>query len=277
MKTVGFIDYFLNEWHADNYPAWIAQQTGGEMAVKYAWAMTDPFDGDRTNAAWAARNGVELCATIDEVVEKSDYIVVLSPDNPEFHVALSEKALKSGKPVYIDKTFANSKEDAELIFSFAKVSETPCYSSSALYFSDEINSLAKNGIMRIDSFGAGNFYNYSIHQIEQIVKLMGYGAKRVMFVGTESNPALVIDYGDGRIAQIIHYTGASFMLNVAYDNGKSEHVKISSDFFGNCIGAMVEFFKTGIIPVPHEQTVEVAAIREAGLKSEKLPFTWIEV
>lgn len=274
MKQIGFIDYFLDEWHANTYPS-LFEKHG--FSVRYAYGEIDSPNGGMTSEEWAKEHNCELCKTIDELVEKSDYIVVLAPDNPETHVRLTEKALKSGKPVYIDKTFANSKEDAELIFSFAKVSETPCYSSSALYFSDEINSLAKNGIMRIDSFGAGNFYNYSIHQIEQIVKLMGYGAKRVMFVGTESNPALVIDYGDGRIAQIIHYTGASFMLNVAYDNGKSEHVKISSDFFGNCIGAMVEFFKTGIIPVPHEQTVEVAAIREAGLKSEKLPFTWIEV
>ena len=99
MKSIGFIDYFLNEWHADNYPAWINAQTNGEMQVKYAYGHIQPGDGLMTNEQWAEKNGVELCATIDEVIEKSDYIVVLSPDNPEMHVELSKKALESGKPV----------------------------------------------------------------------------------------------------------------------------------------------------------------------------------
>jgi hypothetical protein len=25
MKKIGFIDYFLDEWHAENYPQWIEE------------------------------------------------------------------------------------------------------------------------------------------------------------------------------------------------------------------------------------------------------------
>ena len=25
MKKIGFIDYFLSQWHANNYPAWIKE------------------------------------------------------------------------------------------------------------------------------------------------------------------------------------------------------------------------------------------------------------
>ena len=25
MKTIGFVDYYISEWHANNYPAWIKQ------------------------------------------------------------------------------------------------------------------------------------------------------------------------------------------------------------------------------------------------------------
>ena len=29
MKKVGFIDYYLNEWHADNYPEFLDKETNG--------------------------------------------------------------------------------------------------------------------------------------------------------------------------------------------------------------------------------------------------------
>ena len=50
MKKIGFIDNFLSEWHANNYPGMIC---GNERAkalgleVCYAYAKTDvsPYDG----------------------------------------------------------------------------------------------------------------------------------------------------------------------------------------------------------------------------------------
>ena len=41
MFKIGFIDYYLDEWHANNYPAWIKKATNGEMQVTHAWGMTD--------------------------------------------------------------------------------------------------------------------------------------------------------------------------------------------------------------------------------------------
>ena len=40
---------------------------------------------------------------------------------------------------------------------------------------------------------------------------------------------------------------------------------------------MVEFFKTGVVPVPHEQTIDVIAAREAAIKAVETPFQWVEV
>lgn len=41
MQTIGFIDYFLDEWHANNYPEWIKQASGGELQVAYAYGKID--------------------------------------------------------------------------------------------------------------------------------------------------------------------------------------------------------------------------------------------
>ena len=113
MGKIGFIDYFLDEWHANTYPSLLAKHG---FEVGYAYGEIDSPNGGMTSEEWAAANNCVLCKSIDELIEKSDYIVVLAPDNPETHVRLCEKPLKSGKPVYIDKTFANSREEAEKIY-----------------------------------------------------------------------------------------------------------------------------------------------------------------
>ena len=82
MKKVGFIDYYLDEWHANNYPRWIKQFSNGEMEVAYAYGLIDsPLAGRRTNAQWSKDLEIPLVDSIEELIEKSDYLVVLSPDN----------------------------------------------------------------------------------------------------------------------------------------------------------------------------------------------------
>ena len=55
MKKIGFVDYFISEWHANNYPAWIERisaEMGVDYKVSYAWAEleTSPLDGISTAA-----------------------------------------------------------------------------------------------------------------------------------------------------------------------------------------------------------------------------------
>lgn len=40
MKSIGFIDYCLGEWHAEHYPEWL-NASGRGYAVRYAWAERD--------------------------------------------------------------------------------------------------------------------------------------------------------------------------------------------------------------------------------------------
>ena len=40
---------------------------------------------------------------------------------------------------------------------------------------------------------------------------------------------------------------------------------------------LVEFFHTGEIPVSHEETIAIMAVREAALKAAGQPGTWVAV
>ena len=41
MKKIGFADYYISEWHANNYPAWMkeaCEKLGAEYTLAYVWA-----------------------------------------------------------------------------------------------------------------------------------------------------------------------------------------------------------------------------------------------
>lgn len=276
MKKIGFIDYFLDEWHANKYPEWIRQATDGAMQVAYAYAKTDAPTG-RTNEAWCRDNGIELLASIEEVVERSDYLIVLSPDHPQFHEELAMIPLQSGKPTYVDKTFAPDRATALRLFEAADKRGTPLFSSSALRFAAEYAKLDKAGIDMIASFGPGAYANYSVHQIEPIVSLMGSEAERIMFVGTVKTPAWLIGFSDGRQAAIHHFGGAPFSLTVHYGSGKTAAVRAESDFFGAFIRQLTQFFESGRPPVDPTETIAIMTIIEYGLQAAASPFQWISL
>ena len=277
MIKVGFIDYYLDEWHANNYPEFIKKSSNGRYEVCYAYGKIDSPIGGLTNEEWAQKYGVELLDSIEEVCQKSDVCVVLSPDNPEMHEELTAEVFKSGKLVYIDKTFAPDKATAIRIFENAKQNNVKCFSSSALRFSAELENINKNEISRIYSRGPGVYEIYSIHQIEPIISLMNSRAKRVMATGDMKAPALVIEFECGRFAHMYQCAELGFELTVADKENTAKAYSIESDFFALFIDAMIKFFDTGETPVTPEQTIDVIAVREAGIKALENPFVWVEV
>ncbi|WP_422657451.1 hypothetical protein ACK8P5_17020 [Paenibacillus sp. EC2-1] len=277
VKKIGFIDYFLDEWHANKYPTWIESASGGMMKVTCAYGMIDSPHG-RSNAQWCEDHGIELHSSIEEVIQESDYLIILSPDHPEYHEELAQLPLRSGKPTYMDKTFAPDRGTAIALFNTAREYNTPLYSSSALRFASEYTEIERKGIETICSVGSGSFNNYSIHQIEPIVSLMGTEATRVMFIGTANSPAMIIEFSNGRQATINHFgPECPFTLTMNYDSGEARVAKPESDFFGSFIARMLAFFENGEPAVDPAETIAIITIIEHGLKAMHTPYQWIEL
>lgn len=276
MKKVGFIDYYLNEWHADNYPEWIYNQSGGEYKVCYAYAKIEPpFENALKNREWAEQQGIELLSTLEEVVDKSDCIVVLSPDNCEMHYELSKLALASGKPVFIDKTFADTKAEAEKIFSIAKKSGSPVFSTSALRYSQKLQDTDKNNINGIISLGGGEPDIYIIHQLEAIAVLMGMDIAKVMCIKNKFT-SWILQFSDGRTASVSLVCGTPYTLKIFRDD-TTEELIVNDDFFKGLIDQMINMFRTGKESIAHSETIKIMAVREACLKAIKTPEIWLEV
>lgn len=168
---LGFIDYYLDEWHANHYPTLLRELSGGEIEVAYAYAETDAPNGLTTDA-WCQKNNVQRVNSIAELVALADGIIVLAPDNTERHEELCRLPLQSGKRVYVDKTFAPDAATAARLFRLAQAHGTPCYSTSALRYAAEYQDIDPNTVRAVSSWGPYDFETESVHQLEPILTMI---------------------------------------------------------------------------------------------------------
>lgn len=298
MKKIGFIDYYISEWHANNYPDFLrtaCKDLGKDYCVGYVWAEVDvsPVDGVTTDE-WCAKFNAEKCSSIEELCQKSDAVIVLAPSNPEKHLEYAEKVFKCGKSAYIDKTFAPNAEVAQKIFDAAKKHGVKCFSSSALRFANEFNAISGKAKTALIEGAGSKFDEYIIHLIEIAVKTMGNGAVKVktenasLLARTESGEEYtfdalgertvsVIDYGNGKTATLVMEAFLPYSVSAELIDGTHSFVFSGGDFFVNLIKEIVKFFETGDLPFENAQTVEVLKLRDALVKSKEVTGKWINV
>lgn len=273
VKKIGFVDLYISEWHANNYPAWIKEAAEKlalpyELAYAYAEQNISPVDG-KTTEEWCTTFGATKCDTIDELCEKSDAIIILAPSNPEAHLHLAEAVLKHKKPTYIDKTFAPDYKTAREIYALSEKYGTPFFSSSALRYAEE----TEKAIGAKDVFltgGGSNFPEYSIHMIEMLVKTLGVGATSVRAEQIGSQTHVFVSYEDGRAGAMVYAPIFDFTL---YANGENGTIctPITSAIFPSLIETMLRFFEDSALPFPKEETLEAMKIREGALLAAETP------
>ena len=278
MKKIGFVDYYVSEWHANNYPAWmerICAEMGLDYKVAYAWAELDvsPLDGVST-AEWCEKFGAEKCATIDELCEKSDVIVILAPSNPETHLRYAEAVLKHGKRTYIDKTFAPDAETAENIFAIAEKYNTLFFSTSALRYATELDSVDCPDSMLVTG-GGSNLPEYFIHLGEPVVGKMG-AVKSVKATANGTQWIIQAKTESGKDAAMIYGSAMPYNVYMTKD-GKETWKSIKSPFFDGLIADMLNFFETGKTSFDVSETLEVMKLRDAVLKAVEKPGEETEV
>ena len=275
MKTIGFIDYYISEWHANNYPKWIAEATAAldeEFVVKYAWAEQDvsPLDGV-TTAEWCEKMGVTMCKTIEEVCEAADYLLILAPSNPEKHLAYAEVALKYGKNTYIDKTFAPDYATAKKIFDIAAEYGTRFFSTSALRYATELDLfVAPKNLLTL---GCGsNLDEYIIHQIEMAVKLLKSTATDVRVDRQGENQFISsVSFANGAAATLTFAPVMPYAVCAEDAEGKAMHKAITSPYFKSLIADILRFYATGETSFDTAETLEVMRIREAIVRGKETP------
>jgi predicted house-cleaning noncanonical NTP pyrophosphatase (MazG superfamily) len=278
MKTIGFVDYYISEWHANNYPTWIkdiCEKSGKDFEVKYAWAeeYVSPVDGRNTDE-WCEAFGVQKCETLSELCEKSDVIVVLAPSNPETHLRYAEAVLRHGKRTYIDKTFAPDAATAKEIFAIGEKYGTPFFSTSALRYATELDSVDAPDSILVTG-GGSNLPEYFIHLGEMVVKKMG-AIKSVKATRNGSQWIISAKTADGKDATMIYGCAMPYNVYMTKD-GREAWKSVKSPFFDGLIADMLRFFETGKTSFDPAETLDVSRLRDAVLSATENPDREIEV
>ena len=277
MKKIGFVDYYLDEWHANHYIEWldgVNKKLGTDYAVKYAWAEI-PAPNGTTTEAWCKQRGVKACGTVEELCEKSDCVIILAPSDPDTHLRYAERVLPFGKRTYIDKTFAPDYGTARKIFALAEEHGTPFFSTSALRCANEMDALVGAKAL-ITTGGGSNLEEYVIHQIEMAVRVLGAGAKRVRAERQAGQYICRVDYGD-RAAALVYDPSLPFAVTAQKRDGESVTCPIESDFFHNLLTEIVRFFEGAAPFFDVAETLEVMKIREGIIRAKGEAEEWLNL
>ena len=278
---IGFIDHHLNNYHSD-----VFHQILGSPASAGVAHLVSAYESHPEGPDWCEAKGVARASSPEEVIAKSDAIMVLAPDNVEMHLDLARAAIESKKPVYIDKNLARSLADAKEIVALAAKHGTPIMSSSALWFAAELEEMLAGINDSIESAfarGFGKWRGYSIHTISPAIRLFGAGVKRVIDTGTGSTRYVTLDDGRRRATIEVResenqYEATPWQFG-ALVGGRYEvaTVKKFNEFYENLLKHVLTFFKTHKSPVSLDEQLMIIAVENAADESLAKGGSWVDV
>lgn len=221
--------------------------------------------------------GVEICESIDDLLEQVDF-VLLETNDGNMHLDQAAQVFKAGKPVFIDKPVAGSLSDAIAIYELAERYGVPCFSSSSLRYGVETRKAASGAygkVIGVDSYGPEDFEPshldfcwYGIHAIEALFAVMGPGCQEVSRISTPGTELAVGKWSDERIGTYrgnleakYEFGGNVFTKEGVYPLGKEIP-------YAELLKEIIQFFRTGIVPVSPQETLEIFTFMETARQSK---------
>ena len=261
---------------------------GFRVVAAYQWGSRDIISSTNRYPKYVPQMqemGVEIVPSIADLLKKVDVVLLETNDGRE-HLAQAKEVFASGKPVFIDKPLAHNLRDAIKIYEAGKAAGAKWFSSSALRFSEvavkarageygPIRGAALISPSPLEEQGTHNFYTwYGIHGFEPLVAIMGMGVDKVSCFRNDSDDVIIATWKDGRMGEL-RLQRKSWIYSGYVLPEKPKDRKNPLVIFGGYQGyqpllkEIVEFFRTGVGPVPNEETLEIMAFMEAAEMSAK--------
>ncbi|MDQ4045696.1 MAG: Gfo/Idh/MocA family oxidoreductase [Chloroflexota bacterium] len=276
MPSVGMVG--VNTSHADQF---LRILNGSEQEpaiiddtpVTMLWGRDD---ADRVREL-TGRHGVPITVgDPDEMIGKVDGVLIIDDTGGgEHHPELAMPFLEAGIPTFIDKPMALSWQAAKKLFDTAARHGAPLFSASALAFAEERKpfqgELDRIGALSsVVSVGPGDWYYYGIHAVEMLGTVVDARATSVQRFAYPERDIAVVEYDNGPSAVVETLRDAAYVFHLtAYgaDGHASMEVQDALGFYSNQMRAFADMLRTGNAPIPPEQTLDVLAILEAGVRS----------
>ena len=216
--------------------------------------------------------GVKIAGSIDELIAGCD-CVLLETNDGRLHLEQAIPVFKSGKKVYIDKPLGSTLGETIAIYQVAEKYGAKTFSTSAIRFASEAQKLRSGAYGKVkgaDIYSPHHFEPthpdfgyYGIHGVEGLFTVMGTGCQEVVRMHTDEGDIVVGKWNDGRLGTFRAistgpnvYGGTALTEKGTVQTGKYEGYK-------PLLYQILDFFKTGNVPVSPEETIEMFTFMKA--------------
>lgn len=222
--------------------------------------------------------GIQICGSLEDAAQGMDAFFLESVDGRQ-HLEQFRMLAKFGKPVFIDKPFACSFDDAKAMAEISRREKIPLMTASAIRFAKGIGDLLEAGepVHSCEAFGPmallpdyRDYFWYGIHSAEALYAMMGKGCKSAQTFNTEKLDVIVGIWEDGRIGTLRgNRVGANnFGCVVTTDKAtKAGFASGEVPYYALMLKQVIPFFQTGRSPISLEESLEVIAFLEAASRS----------
>jgi predicted dehydrogenase len=258
---------------------------GGRVVVGYPSFSPDlPFSANRVQGFTAdmERWQVPLAGSIAELLEQVDAVMLESVDGRR-HLAEARPVFAAKKPVFIDKPLAADYREAAEIMRLAQSAGCPVFSSSSLRYDANVLAVKEDPELgrvfschayspaTLDATNPGLFW-YGVHGVETLYTFMGAGCEAVTCLSAPESDVVVGRWGDGRLG-VMHGTraGDHGYGATVYGAKRTYPVQYSKQvpLYAQLLQRIMPFFRTGVSPVPAEETLEIMAFMQAAILSQE--------
>ncbi len=216
--------------------------------------------------------GVKVTGNYDEAVKGADALL-LEINDAALHLEYFRKAALLGKPIYLDKPLADTAENGREILKIAAEKKLKVFSTSSLRYDSGL--ILASGRMPKPLFAhmygplgkaasGSSIVWYGVHCFEMLVRAMGKGAEKVSAAKTDSGAVITVQYSGKRRGVVELNEGAWVYGGELRLADKAEPFVVDSGrLYTNLCNKIAEFLKTGVSPVPLEETMEVMVLLDA--------------
>jgi hypothetical protein len=247
----------------------VAAYKGGSPDVSDSATRVDRFANDLHDTY-----GIQIVPDIPTLCSMVDGVLLESVDGRR-HLEQARQVIAAHKPLFIDKPLASTLADAREIARLAQEAGVPWFTSSSLRYAD-LSSVKSPDNIGVSVWGPGPLEEhhqlslswYGIHTIEMLYTVMGTGCLTVTQASSRDSDVVVGLWKDGRIGVARMSRPSSDYGVVAFrgHNVVVDHpVKVD---YAALDAKIAEFFKTGIPPVPNQETLEIFAFMDAAQRSK---------
>jgi len=223
--------------------------------------------------------GVQILMKPEDLLGKIDAVLVEANDST-VHRQRAMPFLAAGLPVWIDKPFASTIEDARAIVEAARRQNAPLLSASALRFDLSIQEVQQRreelgSVVGVDAFTPAaqhplnpGWFNYGVHGVEMVYALLGVGCATVRCVHHDGVDFAVGEWADGRIGTVRGVRqGGSGLGFTAFTEQKIVPLLSSRYYYRELLKQIVRMGETRQSPVSGEELIEVVAFQAAANES----------